>query len=241
MDRKLLKMESRKQLSGNISTFIVSYLIIGAFGWAISLICNFLPIPPHLFSVLATDWSQKCTWINAFQMPGGVELLPILIKSTVTASVSLFLSFFIAAPFALSMSYMSLKVSHNGKTELSETFSGFSRYGKSLWLMFLIVFWETILSLLFIIPGIIASYSYKMSFFVLAENPNLTGRQAMLESKRLMKGHRWEYFVFELSFFWWYLLCIVTLGIATFYVAPYMMVAATNFYNRLKENDKKLI
>ena len=60
----------------------------------------------------------------------------------------------------------------------------------------------------------------------------------MSESKRIMDGHKFELFVLQLSFFLWYLLGAITLGIAYIYIVPYYEATITNFYNTIK--DKKI-
>lgn len=73
-----------------------------------------------------------------------------------------------------------------------------------------------------------------MSYFVLAENPQMTAREALNESKKIMSGHKMELFVLYLSFILWMLLGAVTLGIAYIYIAPYMYATITNFYQEIK-------
>lgn len=85
-------------------------------------------------------------------------------------------------------------------------------------------------SLLFIIPGIIASYSYALTDYILAENPTLTASQAIEQSKILMKGNRFRYFCLELSFFGWAVLCVLTFGVGLIWFIPYMQAAFAAFY-----------
>ena len=49
-----------------------------------------------------------------------------------------------------------------------------------------------------------------------------------------MDGHKMELFVLDLSFIGWYLLCVITFGIAFIWVAPYIQATKTNFYNKIK-------
>ena len=90
-------------------------------------------------------------------------------------------------------------------------------------------------SLLFVIPGIVKSFAYSMSYYILADNPELTAKEALNKSKEMMNGHKWDLFVLNLSFFWWYLLVGITFGIAAIYVVPYMNATIVNFYNSIKE------
>ena len=85
-------------------------------------------------------------------------------------------------------------------------------------------------SLLFIIPGIIAGYSYAMTSYILAENPELTASEAIEQSKAMMYGHRWRLFCLQFSFIGWDLLCALTLGIGNLWLRPYKQTAEAAFY-----------
>lgn len=92
-------------------------------------------------------------------------------------------------------------------------------------------------SLLFIVPGIIKAISYSMAPFILIENPDIQPMDAINESKRLMEGHKADYFVLVLSFIPWYLLCLITAGIAAIYVMPYFETTIFNFYYSVKNDE----
>ena len=85
-------------------------------------------------------------------------------------------------------------------------------------------------SLLFIIPGIVAGYSYAMTNYILAEHPELTASEAIEQSKAMMYGHRWRLFCLQFSFIGWNLLCSLTLGIGNLWLRPYMQAAEAAFY-----------
>ena len=92
-------------------------------------------------------------------------------------------------------------------------------------------------SLLFLIPGMIKSYSYSMTFYILADNPQLSSMDALRESERMMMGHKWELFCLNLSFIGWYILSIFTCGLLLIYVVPYHLAAVTAFYRILAEGN----
>ena len=93
-------------------------------------------------------------------------------------------------------------------------------------------------TLLFIIPGIIKAISYSQMFYLLAENDKLEASDAQRKSMEMMEGHKAEYFVLQLSFIPWFLLCIITFGIAAIYVTPYYEATMAEFHVRLvKENQ----
>ena len=89
-----------------------------------------------------------------------------------------------------------------------------------------IVLW----TLLFIIPGIIASYNYALTDYILAENPELTTKEALELSKKMMYGHRFRLFCLEFSFIGWAFLCVLSLGIGLIWLLPYTEVAKAAFY-----------
>ncbi len=99
-----------------------------------------------------------------------------------------------------------------------------AKAGLLQWL--LVFFW----SLLFIIPGIIAGYSYAMTRYILAEHPELTASEALTRSKEIMAGNRWRLFCLQLSFIGWDILAALTLGIGNLWLNPYKQAATAAFY-----------
>ena len=88
-------------------------------------------------------------------------------------------------------------------------------------------------SLLLIVPGIMAGYSYAMTDYLLAENPELTPGEAMAQSKALMDGNRWRLFCLQLSFIGWSILASLTFGIGELFLTPYVSAAEAAFYRDL--------
>lgn len=89
-------------------------------------------------------------------------------------------------------------------------------------------------SLLLIVPGLVKGYSYSLVSFLLAENPELSGKEARAKSEALMDGSKWNAFVLDLSFIGWWLLSGLTLGIlAFFYVTPYVSLTGAELYKAL--------
>lgn len=118
--------------------------------------------------------------------------------------------------------------------EFSNMFDGFKNFGTTCISGILVAIYTFLWSLLFIIPGIIKAYSYSMTFYILADHPELTASQAIAASQKMMDGHKWDFFVLELSFIGWYLLSFITFGLAMIYAAPYMAAANAKFYDTIK-------
>lgn len=92
-------------------------------------------------------------------------------------------------------------------------------------------------SLLLVVPGIIKSYSYAMVPYLLAD-PDVTDDDVITRSRQMMDGHKWELFVFQLSFLGWIILGTLTLNILNFfYTIPYLQLATAGFYQELKNNQ----
>jgi hypothetical protein len=65
----------------------------------------------------------------------------------------------------------------------------------------------------------------------MADNPDIGIMDALAESKRMMQGNKWKLFCLYLSFIGWGLLCILTLGIGTLWLMPYVEVTLIAFYD----------
>ena len=143
-------------------------------------------------------------------------------------------TFIITPAFSLSFCIIYLRLTKKEEIGVGDVFSGFNQTGRALWLNILVSFFTFLWSLLLVIPGIIKQYSYSMAFYILADNPELTAREALAKSKEMMDGHKLDLFVLQLSFIGWYLLVGITFGIAAIYVTPYISATTANFYNSIK-------
>ena len=112
----------------------------------------------------------------------------------------------------------------------------FSNYWHKVWTML----WMSILiglwTLLLIIPGIIKSFSYAMTPFIVDEFPELSCTEAIHRSRMMMRGHKFDLFWLWLSFIGWGILCILTAGIGFIWLIPYMETSMASFYEEVKED-----
>lgn len=88
-------------------------------------------------------------------------------------------------------------------------------------------------TLLFIIPGIIASFSYSMTDYILAENTDISASEAINKSKEIMEGNRWRFFCLQFSFIGWDILAAFTFGIGYLWLTPYKQAAYAAFYREI--------
>ena len=120
--------------------------------------------------------------------------------------------------------------------QLGEIGYGFSHgYGRTVGTMLRVSVYTLLWTLLFIIPGIIKSYSYRMVPYILAEEPELSGSEAITRSREMMSGNKWRAFVLDLSFILWYFFGAITLGLGlVFYVLPYVQATDAELYHAIK-------
>lgn len=92
-------------------------------------------------------------------------------------------------------------------------------------------------SMIFIIPGIIFGYSFSMAYYIINDHPEMTAMEALRESRRLMNGHKMQYFLLSLSFIGWMILGSACFGVGTLWVSVYMSTASAVFYEELVSLD----
>ena len=110
-------------------------------------------------------------------------------------------------------------------------------FGKTLIIYLLMNLYIFLWSLLLIVPGIIAAYSYRMVVYLVIDDPEIGISEALVQSKKMMYGYKAKLFYLDLSFIGWGLLCILTLGIGFLWLSPYMITSQAHFYEELnKEN-----
>lgn len=88
------------------------------------------------------------------------------------------------------------------------------------------------------VVGIIKYYSYAMTYYIKYDHPEYDWRTAITESRRMMRGHKWELFCLQLSFIGWMIVGALCFGVGLLFVTPYMRVAEINFYDDLKKHNE---
>ena len=184
--------------------------------------------------MLAKDFRRQA-WDSLSNQWGSVILIYfVFMLITYAASLVSVVGLIISGPLTLGFTqiYMSV-IRKNRKPEVGHLFEGFDNFSNSLILYLVNNIFIALWSLLFIVPGIIKTYSYSMSYYILADNPKMGGNEARIKSMQMMKGNKWRLFCLDFSFIGWDLLCILTLGILSFWVTPYRQAAYAAFYQNL--------
>lgn len=91
--------------------------------------------------------------------------------------------------------------------------------------------------------GVVIKLPFAMAFYILADNPQMKGREALKKSASLMKGHMMQYLVLQISFIPLMFLSTLFLYVGLLWVMPYIYATNTIFYmdvtGELKETHKK--
>ena len=174
---------------------------------------------------------------NLGRLLEGMEKLSALPSSKIKISlgglglVGFLLSILVFNPLIVGC-YRFFLQNSRGPAELNELGAGFrGDWGNVVLVMFLKNLFLALWTMLFIIPGIVKAYAYRMVPYILKEHPELSGTQAITLSRRMMKGHKGDAFVLDLSFIGWILLSALTFGILhLFYVGPYIQATDAELY-----------
>jgi uncharacterized membrane protein len=127
-----------------------------------------------------------------------------------------------------------LRLIRDENLDYGHLFDGFNQYFRIFLAELLKGIYILLWALLLIIPGLIKEYSYAMTEFILKDNPEMSGEEAICESMRLMQGHKMQLFLLDLSMIGWLILSILTLGIGLLFLLPYNYTAHAHFYEDLK-------
>ena len=146
-----------------------------------------------------------------------LQFRAVIIGLIVALMIWLVITIVIGGAGKLGYAMFNLKLVDNKEVEFKDLFSQFHRLGDGFCMNFLVGLYTVLWTLLFIIPGIIKTYSYAMTPYILAENPGMTATEAITESRRIMDGNKWRLFCLSFSFIGWALLCaapaLIALGI----------------------------
>jgi uncharacterized membrane protein len=159
------------------------------------------------------------------------------------AILSLLLGFMLSV-FIVGFISICLKISRGVETDYVNLFDGFAFFFKVILLAILTSVFTFLWALLFLFPAIPAYYRYRQAYYILLDNPEKDALQCIRESKEMMKGHKMDLFILDLSFIGWFLLAAVvavallSAGLFAFpvvmvFLHPYLGLTRAGYYNKL--------
>ena len=178
-------------------------------------------------------------WVDGWEFGGLMvhimQLMAVVVITIITLAVGV--QIFLGNPLLMGARYFFYR-SLKEEEEIKVILKAFSnRYLHIVKTLFLTDLYITLWSLVFVIPGVIKSYQYRMVPYILAEHPDMSTDEVLELSKDMMRGQKWNAFVLDLSFLGWNILGVFTLGILNvFYVAPYQNLTNAALYEALNYN-----
>ena len=143
----------------------------------------------------------------------------ILITAAVVLIIWGIVAFIIGGAAKFGYAIFNLNLVDGKEARFSDLFSQFDRIGSGVIMNLLVGIFTFLWSLLFVIPGIIKSFSYSMTPFILAEHPEISENAAITRSRELMDGNKWRLFCLMLSFIGWELLICAPLLVSSIALA----------------------
>ncbi len=161
-----------------------------------------------------------------------IESVVLSAAATVTAGIAVIL---VAGPLSVGLYGLFLRQTYDGREmKIEALFDGFKTgLGENMLLGLMESIFVFLWSLLFVIPGIVKMYAYRMAYYIRKDHPEYGWKQCLDESQAIMRGHKWDLFVLDLSFIGWYFVGGLAFGIGMLWVAPYHLASDAQFYRNI--------
>ena len=157
-------------------------------------------------------------WTPSFDLSSSVGVLQVLWSGA----------------FSLGSATFMLKVVRRANPDFEDIFSGFNQWKRATWTSIAYVVRLILWFLLLIIPGIVKSFAYAQTWFILVDYPELTASQAINRSEEMMQGHKIKLFLLTLWILLLVLLGVITLFIGFFWIGPWIAATSAQFYTEVK-------
>lgn len=214
MDYGMLRKRARDNLSGMWPLAIAVAAVAALLG---GIGQNFIPDIEYTQKLFYWEENLRLTWKT-----GVFSTLAFILGGTLELGYCQFL----------------LKQHDQQGPEFNDLFSQFHRFGTGFAQQFLRGLYIVLWSLLLVIPGIMAAYSYAMTPFILTDHPEMTASEAIKRSKQMMDGHKGELFVLDLTFMGWNILASACMNLGYLFLNPYRQAAQAAFYRELLRQEK---
>lgn len=142
-------------------------------------------------------------------------------------------------PIAIGISIVTVwSVQKNFFSSFTENMNPYDFAKAQDWGVFALVFSLLVLAIiLFSIPAMIKQFSYRMTPWILADNPTIGYKKALKLSMQMTRGHKMAIFVLDLSFIGWFLLGAIACGIGVLFVMPYYQAVQAELFARIRQTS----
>lgn len=221
MTRGEMKQRARYLLATTRPHPCLVTLALLAFGWIVNYLAQKIGGQPILVD------------LNAVEALDFRNMVRIDLANTEFVPTAILIAFQLVI-IILSFGYTGylLHVVRGEASGVGNLLDGFGIAGRAIVLTIFIDVLVALASALLFVPGIILSYAYAMARRLQMDHPDWSPVRCMRESRYMMRGHKWDFFVLQLSFLGWFILATIP-GVSVF-VKPYVSLAETVFYENLR-------
>jgi uncharacterized membrane protein len=248
--RMELKTRAKEQMKGRYFNYLGVSLVPVITSYVINIpimiiyyVLMFVNVfSTSFFDILGNmDGSYSATYdvMNPTDLQGVLDMYKaISIPIAFVTIAGILTSVFVIMPVTVGMTRWFIRSREEKNLSFSLCFSIFKRgsylktVGSVLYYMFFLMLWF----MLFYIPGIVKTYSYRMIPFILADNPRIGAKRALKLSCMMTKGHKLDIFILDLSFMGWYLLGLLACCVGVYGVVPYHQATNAELYDSLKKS-----
>lgn len=229
--RALLKQDAKNRIRNSKP----QVLWVGVVYLLLTSVLSTLALRATSSGMTMQNLQQFYTHIENGDMEYALRLYDAMMPSTAGQIIELLLqlvSTIVGAGWVLFL----LNTIRNNAPAFGNLLDGFGFFWKLIWLNLVMGFFIALWTLLFIVPGIVAAYRYRLALYLLLDNPNRSALECIRESKRLMNGRKMELFVLDLSFIGWSLLTLFPLVgyLVQIWAVPYMDMSYALYYERIR-------
>ena len=185
------------------------------------------------------NMTELLDMVDPSEMDSTMELGAAVISgiASVFGTVGFLITVFIGHASTVGIAHYFIK-NTDSKPSFADAFSGFKvKYGRNVGTLFLVNIKIALWSLLLVIPGIIKIFEYAIIPYILADDPEISSKDAFKKARKMMKGNKWRLFKLNFSFIGWGILCVLTCGVGTLFLMPYINAAQAEFYTELKNKE----
>ena len=221
MTRGEMKQRARYLLATTRPHPCLVTLALLAFGWIVNYLAQKIGGQPILVD------------LNAVEALDFRNMVRIDLANTEFVPTAILIAFQLVI-IILSFGYTGylLRVVRGEASGVGNLLDGFDIAGRAIVLTIFIDVLVALASALLFVPGIILSYAYAMARRLQMDHPDWSPVRCMRESRYMMRGHKWDLFVLQLSFLGWLILATIP-GVSVF-VKPYVALTETVFYENLR-------
>lgn len=160
---------------------------------------------------IASDWN-----LNEYFSPDVLNFFRIVLAVLLAyAGIHIIVSLIIGGAGKLGYAGYNLNLTDGREARFTNLFSQFHRLGEGFVMNLLLNVYIFLWAFLFVIPGIVKTFSYAMTPYILYEHPEYSPNYAITLSRKMMDGNKFRLFCLKFSFIGWSILSSVPSLIAS--------------------------